>query len=79
MGSSEYNYDELGETWPFFVLALLSFILLPLTIKYISRVFTNTNPTKENQSIVGAIQENSETLKVPNLSEIKSFQSSKSL
>lgn len=75
MGSSEYNYDELGETWPFFVLALLSFILLPLTIKYISRVFTNTNPTKENQSIVGAIQENSETLKVPNLSEIKSFQS----
>lgn len=75
MASSEYNYDELGETWPFFVLALLSFILLPLTIRYISRVFSNTNPTKENQSIVGAIQENSETLKVPNLSEIKSFQS----
>lgn len=74
MASSEYNYDELGETWPFFILALLSFILLPLTFKYIARVLSNTNPSKENESISGSIKENSETLNVDNISEIKSFQ-----
>ncbi|EMG48666.1 SEC63 Protein translocation protein SEC63 [Candida maltosa Xu316] len=75
MASSEYNYDESGETWPFFVLALSSFILLPLTFKYISRILSNTDSTKVNESIKGSIRENSESLKVPNLSEIKSFQS----
>lgn len=75
MASSEYNYDELGETWPFFIIALLSFILLPLTFKYVARILSNTNPTKENDSIPGSIKENSETIKVPNVSEIQSFQS----
>ncbi|RCK62462.1 Protein translocation protein SEC63 [Candida viswanathii] len=74
MASSEYNYDESGETWPFFILALLSFILLPLTFKYVARVLSNTNPAKENESIKGSISETSESLAVPNLREIQGFQ-----
>ncbi|CAI5755945.1 unnamed protein product [Candida verbasci] len=53
--ASEYNYDESGETWPFFILAILSLFLIPLTIKYISRILSNENPTLYNESIKGSI------------------------
>lgn len=66
MASSEYNYDEEGETWPFFVLALLTFVLIPLTIKYATRL-ASSDPHKVNASVVGAITENADTIKVPNL------------
>ncbi|KAG7665773.1 SEC63 [[Candida] subhashii] len=74
MASSEYNYDEEGETWPFFVLALLTFILLPLTFKYILRIISSSDPITINSKIKGSIKEDSTTINVENKSEIQSFQ-----
>lgn len=72
MASSEYNYDEEGETWPFFVLALLTFVLIPLTIKYATRL-ASSDPHKVNASVVGAITENADTIKVPNLKSLDDY------
>ncbi|KAI5962431.1 SEC63 [Candida pseudojiufengensis] len=73
MASSEYNYDEEGETWPFFILALLSFILIPITINYFATLLSTSDPTKINSKIIGSIKEDAETLKIDNLNDIKSF------
>lgn len=75
MASSEYNYDEQGETWPFFVLALLTFVLLPLTIKYIMRIRDTSDPIAVNSKIKGSIKEDSKTIGVENNSQIQQFQS----
>ena len=72
MASSEYNYDEEGETWPFFVLALLTFVLIPLTIKYATRL-ASSDPHKVNASVVGTITENADTIKVPNLKSLDDY------
>lgn len=72
MASSEYNYDEEGETWPFFVLALLTFVLILLTIKYATRL-ASSDPHKVNASVVGAITENADTIKVPNLKSLDDY------
>ncbi|CAD1808120.1 unnamed protein product [Candida parapsilosis] len=72
MASSEYNYDEEGETWPFFVLALSTFVLIPLTIKYATRL-ASSDPHKVNASVVGAITENADTIKVPNLKSLDDY------
>ncbi|CAK9437161.1 uncharacterized protein LODBEIA_P15600 [Lodderomyces beijingensis] len=71
---SEYNYDEEGETWPFFVLAILSFILIPMTITYVTRV-VSADPDKVNAAIKGSIKENSASINVPNLSNINAYKS----
>ena len=76
MSSSEYNYDEEGETWPFFVLALLTFVLLPLTIKYATRIFS-PDPEKINATIEGSIKENGESVRVPNLAAINVYKNKK--
>ncbi|EGW34262.1 uncharacterized protein SPAPADRAFT_65418 [Spathaspora passalidarum NRRL Y-27907] len=73
MASSEYNYDESGETWPFFVLAILSVILIPLSIKYIYRIRDSSNPVIENQKIKGAITEDATSIGVANADSIKHF------
>ncbi|CAL1188235.1 DnaJ domain family protein [Candida parapsilosis] len=72
MASSEYNYDEEGETWPFFVLALSTFVLIPLTIKYATRL-ASSDPHKVNASVVGAITENADTIKVLNLKSLDDY------
>lgn len=72
MASSEYNYDEEGETWPFFVLALLTFVLIPFTIKYATRL-TSSDPDKVNATVVGAIKENADTIKVSNLKSLNDY------
>lgn len=73
--ASEYNYDEEGETWPFFVLALLAFILLPLSIKWIYRVLKSDNPLSYNKEIPGAILKDHQTLAIDNHDQISRFQS----
>ncbi|RLV95439.1 Protein translocation protein SEC63 [Spathaspora sp. JA1] len=73
MASSEYNYDESGETWPFFVLAILSVILIPLTIRYVLRIRSNSDPIIENQKIKGSIKEDGESIGVDNVDSINQF------
>lgn len=73
--ASEYNYDEEGETWPFFLLAMLAFILLPLTVKWIHRVIKSDNPLSYNRKIPGAILEDHQTLAITNHEQISKYQS----
>ncbi|KAI5954316.1 SEC63 [Candida jiufengensis] len=75
MASSEYNYDEEGETWPFFILALLTFILIPVTISYFAKLISTTDPTKINSTITGSIKENADSLEIDNLETLKEFKS----
>lgn len=56
----EYTYDEEGETWPFFAIALLVFVLVPVTVSYFRRLVARENvrssisvPT-DNASFVAA-------------------------
>lgn len=73
--ASEYNYDEEGETWPFFLLAMLAFILLPLTVKWIHRVIKSDNPLSYNRQIPGAILQDHQTLAITNHEQISKYQS----
>ncbi|KAM9901492.1 hypothetical protein OXX79_004520, partial [Metschnikowia pulcherrima] len=61
--ASEYKYDEAAETWPYFVLALLVFALLPLTYKYLAGVFAKDASTSENAK--GAISLDHRKLQLP--------------
>jgi translocation protein SEC63 len=72
--ASEYAYDEEGETWPFFIMALLCFILIPLTVRYVYRIISGGD-ANGNHKIVGAITEDYNSVDVPNKSHIKSFRS----
>ncbi|ODV79964.1 translocation protein [Suhomyces tanzawaensis NRRL Y-17324] len=71
---SEYTYDEEGETWPFFLLAVLSFILVPVTVKYLYNLRSTSDAKSENASIKGAI---SQEVAVENAAQINSFQAQK--
>ncbi|KAK6204961.1 uncharacterized protein RJT21DRAFT_117441 [Scheffersomyces amazonensis] len=73
MASSEYIYDEDGEVWPFFVLSILTFILLPITISWAYRAFIAVDSLSSNAKIKGAILENSESVEVNNVKEIKKY------
>ncbi|CUM64316.1 uncharacterized protein PRCAT00001916001 [Priceomyces carsonii] len=73
--ASEYIYDEEGETWPYFVLAVLTFILIPVTFKWIYNVFDHDDPRSVNLSIKGSILENSKTIGTENSAEVNKFQS----
>lgn len=70
--ASEYTYDEEGETWPFFVMAVLTFILLPLTFRWVYRIFNEDNPITVNQKIKGSIV--SEDVIIENRDAIHSYQ-----
>lgn len=41
MASSEYIYDADGEVWPFYVMAVLSFILIPITAQWVYGVISS--------------------------------------
>lgn len=73
----EYNYDEEGETWPFFVMAVLTFILVPLTIKWIRKAVSSNDPLTQNKKVKGSIVEDHKTLQIDNFDKIKKFQSKK--
>lgn len=53
MASSEYTYDAEGEVWPFYVMAVLSFVLLPMTAQWIYSVLQRDLGL--NKGITGAI------------------------
>lgn len=77
---SEYNYDEEGESWPYFVMATLTVILIPLTISYINRVFYSGDADDialHNASIKGSITESSRSVAVDNLKQISSYKRKK--
>ncbi|EGV64183.1 translocation protein [Yamadazyma tenuis ATCC 10573] len=71
--ASEYIYDEEGDVWPYFVLAILTFILVPLTVKYLARIVSKSDPVSYNKSVKGSISDNHDTLKL-NHNSIKTFQ-----
>ena len=73
MASSEYTYDEQGEVWPYFILAILCFILIPLTIRYFYRLFSDDNPLVHNKAVPGSIVEDHTTLDLPNKSLMGSY------
>lgn len=69
--ASEYTYDEDGETWPFFVMALLSFALVPLTARYLWRLVA-TDRKKVN--VPGATSHSAASLGLPAAAAIRDFQ-----
>lgn len=68
--ASEYRYDEDAETWPYFVLAMLVFGLLPLTFTWIVGVIWPSDAVSQKKNIKGAINEDHNSLKLPNASFI---------
>lgn len=69
--ASEYQYDEGSETWPYFVLALLVFVLIPVTIQWISRVLKSES--RSQKEVAGSIHEDHNSLQVENAQSINSF------
>lgn len=73
--ASEYKYDEESETWPYFVAALLVFVLLPLTFSWVYGAFFADRNASASSAVKGAIAEDHNTLQLPNASHIDQFQS----
>lgn len=70
--ASEYKYDEESETWPYFVAALLVFVLLPLTFTWVhGAFFTGAKLSR----VKGSIAHDHNTLELENASHINKFQS----
>ena len=65
--ASEYTYDEDGETWPFFVMAVLSFALVPLTAKWAWRIVSSD---RKKVNVPGAIDHTSTSLGLENAGSI---------
>lgn len=72
--ASEYKYDEGLETWPYFVLALLVFALVPLTFRYVARVLAPAHVLKTTK---GAILHDHKTMDLPHLAELGRVASSR--
>lgn len=72
--ATEYTYDEEGDTWPFFVIAVLTFILIPATLKWLTTAFKGNDPISYNANIKGAIVEDAETLELENKKKIKALE-----
>lgn len=70
---SEYSYDEGSETWPYFVLALLVFALLPITVIYLWGAAGMGTPAKKR--IKGSIEHNHRTLNLEHADAIDRFYS----
>lgn len=68
--ASEYTYDEEGETWPFFVLALLSFVLIPLTVQWGYRIFSQDDPISVNATIKGSIVKGEGNMELENSKQV---------
>lgn len=71
--ASEYKYDEGADTWPYFVLAVIVSILLPLTFKWVLDVVSSKAETKE---VKGGIKENHHTLGLAHADQIEKFSAS---
>lgn len=67
---SQYDYDEGSETWPYFVLALLVFALLPLTVMYVVNIFGFGKSKKHTK---GSIKHDHRSLNLPHASAIDKF------
>ncbi|OBA24443.1 hypothetical protein METBIDRAFT_38221 [Metschnikowia bicuspidata var. bicuspidata NRRL YB-4993] len=70
--ASEYKYDEESETWPYFVLALLVFALLPLTYRYVSGLFARDRPAQKPAK--GALSLDHQALDLPHSAQISKLQ-----
>ncbi|KAF3993137.1 hypothetical protein FT663_00961 [Candidozyma haemuli var. vulneris] len=70
---SEYSYDEGSETWPYFVLALLVFALLPVTVIYLWGATGLGSSTKKR--VRGSIEHNHKSLKLEHADAIEKFHS----
>lgn len=69
---SQYDYDDSGETWPYFALAGLVFVLLPLTVVYVANIFSAGSSRKQ---IKGAINHNHKTLQLPHAAAVDKLHS----
>ncbi|RKP30668.1 hypothetical protein METBISCDRAFT_27227 [Metschnikowia bicuspidata] len=70
----EYKYDESSETWPYFVLALLVFFMVPITVRWLIRALT---PATTSKPVEGAIPYNHITLELPNAEKIEKISAKK--
>lgn len=72
--ASEYKYDEGAETWPYFVLAVIVSVLLPLTISWLLEIVSSKAQPKKTK---GGIDHDSRTLGLAHSGEIEKFSSSR--
>lgn len=62
----EYKYDDEGEWWPYFVLAILSFVVGLVAIQYVHRIVSSKEDVATaNKSVKGSINEDSDSLDLP--------------
>lgn len=62
----EYKYDDEGEWWPYFVIAILTFVVGLVFIQYVHRIVSSKEDVATaNNSVKGSISEDSETLDLP--------------
>lgn len=66
--ASEYKYDEASDTWPYFVLALLVFFMVPITARWLFRAIS---PATSNKPVEGAIEHTHNSLELPNAAQIE--------
>lgn len=72
--ASEYKYDEASDTWPYFVLALLVFFVVPLTVRWLFRALA---PAETSKEVKGGIPYTHKTLKLANGEQIDKVSSRK--
>lgn len=72
--ASEYKYDEASDTWPYFVLALLVFFMVPLTVRWLYRALS---PAGNCEEVKGTIPYTHKSLNLPNGEQIEKVRSSK--
>lgn len=72
--ASEYKYDEGADTWPYFVLAVIVSVLLPLTITWVLDVVSSKTQPKKTK---GAIDQTPRTLGLNHADEIEKFSTSR--
>lgn len=71
--ASEYKYDEGAETWPYFILAMLVFCLLPLTVTWSAEVIWPSDALSKSKNVKGAINEDHDSLKLPHAHTVNSL------
>lgn len=75
--ASEYKYDNSGETWPYFVLAMLVFGLLPLTITWFRGVMWPSDAVSSGKNVKGAINHDHKSLDLPPAATINGLKASR--
>lgn len=73
--ASEYKYDEGAETWPYFLLAMLVFGLLPLTVTWLTGVIWPSDAVSSGKGVKGAIHHDHKTLNLPPVATIDGLNS----